>query len=235
MTNYSSLIRSLATVALAAVCALFSSCRQDGPDEHTIVFNDVVELASVDNGQTVFHLYTPDADEPAVLTAGQQFVDTAKVHLGESLILAYSTPDNRTFKHCRITPYSYAAITNLKLMQADQDGLNDWDKDPVYVHSVWRAGQRVNLRVTLVYYDKTRHFGVILDKSTQNDEYPTAYLYNAADFGKPNFQREYYISCDLSALFARPAVKGLKLVISNSNTPSGTPADNVYTILNPNF
>ena len=233
----SSIRTTVYTLLAASVIPCLNSCRDTDTDKALLpVLNDIVELNEMDNGRTIFHLYQPDSSTPITLTCNNEIIDTTAIHVGQSLLLAYRyTNQNPTtsLQSGEITPTGYARITNLTLMQADKDGLYGWDSDPVYLQSIWRAGQRVNLRLTLTYDPQPRHFAIIIDKNTMNDAIPTAYLFNSRKSTSPNFTRQYYVSCNLSPIFSHTGVTALRLIVNNSNTTSGLPTPSEYIITRP--
>ena len=225
-------------IRLAAVIILLmtlTACRNDGPENHDIVLQNIVELTDASQGRTTFHYYPQGARAPLVLTCNGEVIDTTQIHLGESLMLAYKSAEGDGAASTvgsgtsgRITRVSYGRITNLTLLQTEAQGLDGWDADPVYVDAIWRAGSRVNMRLRLTYSGQPRRFGLIIDKSTLADPVPTAYLYNKRDNNDANFERRYYVACDLAPLFARAHVTALRIIVNDARTHATS-----YTIPRP--
>lgn len=206
------------TAAISALAAL-AGCRDDDGPERQPVMQNIVEYDGVADGCTLFTFYPPESYTPEELRARAEykFDDIAE---GEAMLLAYTADPSASGY---ISVNGARKINNMKLLQTEPEGLAGWDSEGVYLLSAWRAGERLNMRLRLTYDSEPRRFAIIVDKTTLDDEYPVAYLYHRRGSGTPNFAREYYVSCTLSALFSHANVRGLRLRLLDTNTASGTP------------
>ena len=208
--------------ALAAVCVAVGLAGCSDSDEtefHSATLYDIVELTSQSGSGTVFTLWRPDAKVPVTLTCSGPVVDPEIVAEGESLFLAYKPADGKAYTSGPVDVLAYGTVNNAPLMKSTAQSLEGWDAEPVYLMSLWRAGNRVCMRLRMTYDEEPRMFALVVDESTAADEYPTAYLYHRRPSAEPNFSRQYYAAFDLARLWATPGCKGLNIRVNNSNNP----------------
>lgn len=181
---------------------------------------DVVEYASKNDGVTNFSLYLPDSEEAVRLYTSSP-VNLGEIKEGEALLLAYTPRAGKAYVSDEVDVKGLGAVTNTKLMKGKPETLVGWDKDPVWVTSLWRAGRNVLMRIQLVYDHIPRVFRLVVDESTMGSEYPEAYLVNIrrGDDGD-NYMKQYYVAFDLHAFWTHPEYKGLKIHVNNSNNTS---------------
>ena len=197
-----------------------SCCDDEEITEHTPALYDIVELASQNGSGSVFHLYKPDADEPVVLTTSTPAVDLALVDEGECLLMSYIPESGVPYTSGPIEFRSYGLITNATLKKIKPENLDGWDADAVFLFSLWRAGDKICMRVKLDYSTEPRLFALCVDESTLGEPYPTAYLYHSRRGAEPNFSRQYYAAFDVSELWKIEGCKGVEIKVNNSNIPS---------------
>ncbi len=215
--------RCIARVAvLAVICAGLQSCSDEDETDgiRLPVLYDVVEFTSQSRTGTVFTLWRPDADEPVSLTTDSPVIDASAVEPGESVFLAYTPLDGKAYTSGAVSVSNYGFVNNGVLQKSDSGVPEGWDAEPVYLISLWRAGGKVCMRLRMTYDTTPRLFALVVDESTAGDEYPTAYLYHRRPDNVPNFSRQYYAAFDVSALWATPGCKGLRVRVANSNIPS---------------
>lgn len=218
-------------IAAILMAVTLTSCRDNGTDEErTPVITDIVEYAGFADGLNSFILYPPQPGANPITLAAPASAPLSEIKAGEAMLLAYIPASDN---HTRITIRSYARINNLKLLQSSPDGLTGWDTEPVYLHSVWLAGNRLNLRVNLTYDTEPRRFAIIIDENTIQEAYPEAYLYHQRANDNSSFSSLYYASCPMDPLFSRSYIRGIRLHIFNANTPSGSPQTQILSFHNP--
>lgn len=218
--------KAISNVTLAIIMALglgmsAASCAdEDDTDIHHATLYDVVEFTSQNSSGTVFTLWRPDATTSVSLTTSTPVINTSLVAPGESVFIAYTPLDGKAYTSGPVEVSAYGTVNNAPLMKAASDKLEGWDSEPIYLMSLWRAGNKVCLRLRMTYDTAPRLFALVLDEATAEDEYPTAYLFHKRPSDVPNFSRQYYAAFDLSSLWNTPGCKGLRIRVSNSNIPS---------------
>lgn len=226
--------RVLGTTTAALCLTLMPACSDNDDYADTprpVTLYDVVELTSSNSSAATFTLWRPDATTPVTLTARNPSVDLSGLKAGESLLLGYTPSDGQAYTSGDITVTGFGTVNNGVLQKAAPDKLAGWDADPVYLMSLWRAGDKICMRVRLTYDNEPRYFALVGDETTAGDPYPTAYLYHRRRDDRPNFSRQYYAAFDVSALWNTPTCRGLHIRVCNSNIP----AMSEFTVENPRF
>lgn len=212
-------------IALGAATAVLGavSCSDDdkGPDTRYAVLYDVVEYLDQTANGTRFSLYAPDAEDCVTLTSSSP-LDMGELEPGKCLLLAYVPCDGKAYISGTVNVRAIGAVTNDKLMKGPAESLADWDRDEVWLTSLWRAGGFIVTRIQLVYDPQPRQFRLVVDEETIDDEYPDAYLVNIRKNDNENYMRQYYVAWDVSALWTYDYIKGLRVHVNNSNNTSLT-------------
>lgn len=198
------------------------ACRDDGDDaEHQPTLYDIAEISDKTATSTVFTVYRPDASEAAV-TLSAPGVSVGDIEVGTSVFLAYIPENGRPYTSGRISVERVSTINNSNLKRGTEMSLQGWDEDPVWLQSLWPAGDKVCVRLLLPYSTEPRRFVLVVDDATSDKPYPDAYLYHRRNNLQPNFNRQYYAAFNLAALWATPGIEGLTIHVANSNNPTLT-------------
>ena len=233
MTRIAETFRRMWAMALPAVAAIILGGCSEGDDENRSVvatLYDVAEVIEAGEETTVFEVYRPDAAEGAVLTAdGSLFSESDEVGPGHCVFLAYQPDSGEPYTSGAISVLGWGKAHNEALLQSEPEHLADWDRDPVWLQSLWRAGDKVILRTMLTYDSEPRVFALVLDKTTLADEYPEAYLVHNRKTDRPNFKRQFYAAFDVGALWSYPSCRGLRIHVNNSNLLEA----NLFVVDNP--
>lgn len=221
----------LITSALLLSC-IFGSCSDSDSDAdtHIATLYDIADVTAKSAGSTTFTVYRPDVEhaEAVKLTApGYNIGDT---ELGTSVMLTYTPLNGKAYESGNITVEHVSSITNANLKKGSQESIIGWDDDPVWLMSLWQAGDKVMVRLKLPYSTEPRRFALVIDDSTADREYPDAYLYHRRPQQQPNFMRQYYAAFNLANLWNTPGIRGLRIHVANSNNPKA----NLFVLLNPN-
>lgn len=213
----------LRLIVLTSAGALVASCRDDGDDGdlRQPTLYDIAEVAEKTSSSTVFTVYRPDAAETAV-TLSAPGVSVGNIEVGTSVFLAYVPENGKPYTSGRISVERVNTINNSNLKRGTEMSLRGWDEDPVWLQSLWPAGDKVCVRLLLPYSTEPRRFVLVVDDATSGNPYPDAYLYHRRNDLQPNFSRQYYAAFNLAALWATPGIEGLTIHVANSNNPTLT-------------
>ena len=213
-------MKQILTLLFVSITTLgvVSGCSKNVPDSDTFVSYDIVKLESQSASGSTFVLYRPNSDEPIVYTESRQVIDTLQVPVGNRLMLG-SVPAQAPYKSGPITAKSYSVINNDTLrLYKDEVFDNDWQRDGIYVFSIWRTGNYLNV------HGKVTQTNVAILKlgMTQTDwerqnPMPQLYLFYRMNTPTPNYQREFYASFDLSPLWLQEWCEGIELNVANTN------------------
>lgn len=218
------------SAAIVSASLLLAACVNadtvDGPVD--MVSHDIVTFAGNDPGAH-FLLYAPGADEPSLLRADIA-VDTAQVPPGSRVMLAYTAPDadSGTIGVRGVAPI------NSEILRGAPGVPEGWDADSVWLVSVWRAGQYVDMRLRLPYTAEPRTFALVLDSATLGSGAPRLYLAHRLPVdveADATFSRSYYASFDISSVWSRPDVTEVTVSVANANIPS----KNSFTFEKPTY
>lgn len=220
--------KSAVTLAALALC-LFASCSDDKDEPEIPLIQNLLELDGSQDGYQTFLLYAPDSSEPQTLTSVSPLQMPADSYQGETFMVSYTPAGTRTDGTMGIRIDGMARITNSPIRQSSPEELRGWDTDPVWLTSIWRAGEKINMRLMLTHDSRPRQFALAVDETTLSDPYPTAYLMHMRQDGTPDFYRQYYASFQCSALWATEGVQGVRIRVNNANNPQ----NNEFTVLNP--
>lgn len=199
-----------------------SACSEKGSEQpHPATLYDVCEVAPTENSlNPILHLYRPNANEPIILTAQPGILGNPAPDAGTAILAAYIPQHGTPYTDDNITILTWAQITNIKIQEAEKtEDLIGWDVDPVWLTSAWRAGNKICMRLRLGYESEPRKFALVIDPETIDDEIPTAYLYHQRPTSTPTFDRQYYIAFDITSIWSRPEVSGIRVCIANSANP----------------
>lgn len=222
-------VKTAVAALMVTAVGLFTGCRNEGgPWEEEVLTYDIVRLASQDKSTgTTFTLTLPDDDRLITYTVNHQTIDTTRVKVGDRLMLAYRLGGNRDpYTSGAIIPVGYSPINNANLTVTEDmaEEYGDWDRDPIYLMSMWRSETCINLHFRLTFSDKKRTFALVMDESEADAEIPTLYVAHTLADGeyRDNFEREGYASFDIDELWGRESCRGVTVTINNSNLPKST-------------
>lgn len=217
MNNFKYNILLVAGLALAA-----ASCNDnEGPYADEFVNYDIATLSaqSKDEGSR-FVLYRPDSDEEIVYTDSREVIDLEKVEVGQRLLLGY-TCQGEPYVSGAIKATGYSPINNdtLRVYTREIIETGGWDRDPIYVYSIWRSGPYLNVHGRVTYTDDEAIFRLgIMDEEIENETaVPQLYLIYQMKDPAPNFSRDFYASFDISKLWGEGWCRGFDVNVNNSN------------------
>lgn len=205
---------SLLMLALVSVCV--AGCGPGGVDGP--VDMDFTEIATFEgnrDGHAVFTFRKVDDSPLITLTAGSALSTEAEP--GTRMLINYTIPGNQPYVSGEVTLRGAARITQSPVMMDHPDVLKLWGIDPLWLYSMWRSGDYINLRVRLTYTAEPRVFGLVLDPETKNSEFPMLYVAHIISTDVDYHDREYYASFDISQLRSLPGIKGVKIGVNDTN------------------
>ncbi|MCH5247069.1 MAG: hypothetical protein J1E99_02815 [Muribaculaceae bacterium] len=218
----------LNSLFLISIAVLFFSCSNDsGPFEDEFVNYDIMQLVSQNKEKgTTFSFYVAGNNDEVIYTDVREVIDTTKVKLGDCLLLGYKTM-NKPYESGNIIAIGYTPILNDKL-RVSEDGVDnempDWKRDGIYLYSIWRMGNFINVHGRLVYSDEDKELVVVIDRKDVNQEnpLPTLRLIHRTFDPVENFEREFYASFDISAIWKFDWLEGVQVELNNLNLKQDT-------------
>lgn len=203
-------------MALVVVSAALAGCGRDGVDGP--VDMDFTEIATYEgnrDGHAVFTFRKVDDSPLVTLTASSAM--PGELEQGTRVLINYTIPGNQPYTSGSISLRGAARITQSPVIMDDPEVLRLWGIDPLWLYSMWRSGDYINLLVRLTYTSEPRVFGLVLDPSTSSMEYPMLYVAHIISEEVDYHDREYYASFDISAVRSMPGVKGVRIGVNDTN------------------
>ena len=205
--------------ALIAASAALTGCVNadtiDGPVEMTVY--NIVTFEGNEPGAT-FSYCPPGTDTPLTLRSAEA-IDPEQATAGKRVIIGY-VPARDASGTIALKALARVTMPELTGCQGVPRG---WDADGVWVTSVWRSGQYVDMRLRLPYSAEPRMFALAVDSTTLGSPVPRLYLCHKLPEGvtaDATFSRNYYVSACVSPVWDRPEVEGIEINIANTNLPS---------------
>ena len=203
---------------LIAMVLLLTGCADNGdPGVQPVVLYDVVELTQNDANGSQFLLYHGEG-EPVTLTYDRYIGD--KTAIGESLLICYVPANGEAYKSGPIELRGAYAITNVAMELEMPSMIEGWDADPVYLESMWLACSNLNVRCRLPVSGEARRLALAADVTTLGDAVPQLYLAHNLSDDTPTYDRNYYISFDISLLMGTHMYEGVDIHVNNANLPT---------------
>ena len=138
------LISTYLTALMAIGLMHLSSCREEGPDVVTPTVADIVTF--IDNNDTGALLeFRQIDDSPLVTLQCDTKIDTASVEPGSRIYATYVPVDGNAYASGDIRLLNYAPINSDKLRMGRIADHPDWQRDGVYLFSLWRTGTYINM------------------------------------------------------------------------------------------
>lgn len=203
---------------ITLIAGLLMACGDDsGNPTYEPTVYDIVCLADVGDNGSVYTLTKPLGSNLITYRSPQK-IDTTRIKTGDRMLLAYRIDDNREpYTSGAITAIGYSAITNDTLRHGYISKVDGWDRDPVYMQSLWMSQDYLNMRARLPYDERPRLIAVMVDSLTLDREYPECYLIHRLSEPVNTFDRSYYLSFDMTPLRELQQCRGFDLILNNSN------------------
>ncbi|MCM1520141.1 MAG: hypothetical protein NC098_05090 [Lachnoclostridium sp.] len=213
MRNLSLLLITL----MAILTGCINSDTIDGPVDMTTW--DIATFEGNDGQRAAFTVRKGD-DSPEVTLVYPREIEMENLKAGDRVYIAYIPVDNIPYRSGEITLKSIARITQGGVEVAPFDPADGWDADPVYVVTIWRTGNFINIYCRLPYYTDPRRFGITADEATVGTACPQLYLNHQLPESINSFDRAYYASFDISDVWQLGTTLGVDLHVNNSNLPT---------------
>lgn len=190
---------------------------EDGPVKRYLT--DIVTYEG-DNGQggTRFTFQKAD-DSPLITLDWQGRLQADGLNRGTRLLIQYYPLSGQPYQSGDVELRGAARITCDTIMQVNMSKHPDWQRDRVYVYSLWRTGRWLNMHCRLPYSPEPRTFTLGVEDSTLYQEFPQVYIIHQLDSVAPRHDREYYVSWDIGPVWNNSTIHGLDVHVANSNMP----------------
>ena len=191
------------------------ACGDDNDYSERAMLSDIVTIAETsgpDGAVFTFQRYD-DSPEIRLVDPSLSLDDEVK---GLRALLRYYPESGEPYTSGNIKARALSVINNDTTLIRPVAKYN-WNATPVYLHSVWRSGEYLNLHVRVVYSDKPRHFNLLVDSLTLTEPVPQVYLVHDKLDAPDNFLMETYASFDISNVWSLPTCEAIEVHINDSN------------------
>lgn len=201
---------SLLTVCLLTGM-LTTSCN-NGNDDYIIVNYDIATLDAVTSTGMVLSFRKINDSELVTLTTNQ--VPQDKPTVGKRYLIMYTTESGNPYESGPATLYyGLGYVYNGEITTGTpvtDDGT--WTTKGQDLKSMWRAGKWINIitNATIGEVDPAK-YELIVDESTLDNDIPEAYIVYEPDGSANATTREFYASFNISSVWDRPNVQGLRV------------------------
>ena len=207
------IILTLTSLILLTSC--LSDNGHDGPVD--MICWDIATFNGNINDKAQFTIRQVNDLPEATLIAQTAIKTGDKDMTGKRMLISYIPEDNKPYTSGPITLYSAAAVNQSPTKIESMNDYTDWNRDPVYLYSAWRTGTYLNFHVALTYDKEPRVFRIVVDETTVGNDYPDLYLVHIMNQVTDYHDRRYYASFDISEIWNRDNVCGVRLHVANSN------------------
>ncbi len=206
-------ILTLLTIFLLSSC--MSDDGYDGPVDMT--YWDIATFNGNIDGRAQFTVRQVN-DSPEATLVARTALDTGSENLaGKRMLIRYVPESKKPYTSGTITLQSASTVNQSPTLIKSMNEYTDWARDRVYLYSVWRTGSYLNFNVSLTYDKEPRIFCIVADETTLENDYPDLYLVHIMANVTDYHDRRYYASFDISKIWERDNVNGVRLHVANSN------------------
>lgn len=210
------MITLMRTLLLMLVMLSAAACSRPGIDgEVAMDFVEIVTYQGYSNGNSVFTFRKVDDSPLITLTSPVKLGDDMAV--GTRLLIGYTNATNEAYASGPVELYAAHRITQGVAATEWEKIYDFWDIDPLWLSSMWRSGEYINMRVRLTYTSEPRLFGLVLEPTTASTRWPTFYVAHIMAEATDYHDREYYASFDISDFLGKPGVKGVRVIVNDTN------------------
>lgn len=216
---------------ILAAAALFLGACNGSSDSVQQQYVDIVTLDSSAQGVGSVMTYRVLDDSPLItLTTTQAF---SQDQVGKRIFIIYTTAEG--VEHGVSGPINIQfANTTLGAgaapLPAVADTLENWYSEQIDFMQAYRSGDYLNLGMTLLTTTNPAKFECYVDVATENSEYPELHLIYKAKPGYDTQSMNFFGSYNISNIWNRYDVKGIKLFYNGANENSVTIEKEVPTI-----
>lgn len=201
---------------------LFTSCMSDN-DSPTIDDTSMCDIVSFignpdsNNKKAVFQFQKEGDSRLTTLRSTNIAIDTTTTNINSRLMIYYTPESGIHNIDDNITVKSIVQIFNDSIRTGDVAKLPDWDRNPIYVNSIWRSGSFINIHCGLTYSYEPSAFMLMVDATTINNAMPDVYLTYKKGDDRESYLKNFYASIDISNLWDKSTCQGFTLHVNDSN------------------
>ncbi len=210
-------VLSLVLLPLAALFLMFTSCGEDGIDASVeMPLTEIATFEGNGEGRAVFSFRKVD-DTPLVVLTADTGIDIDPERVPARMLIRYIPENGNAYESGPVRLLSASLINSSAVETVWKDGYDRWDRDGVYLYSMWRSGTYLNMHIRLTYSTEPRVFCLAADPATLHTSVPDLYLVHIMENTADNHDRAYYASFDMASVWNRKDVTAVRIHVANTN------------------
>ena len=206
---------------IAAAALSLGACNNSG-DNAVAYFTDIVTLdSSTDQGSVM--TFRELNDSPVITLTSTTALP--KDNVGKRIVILYSpvgTTEHGVGGNVNLVNAGLTYGAGAPPLDAVVDTLDNWKSDEITFMQAYRSGKYLNLGMILPTNASLEKFRCYIDVTTLDNEYPELHVVYKAQVGYDSQSANFFGSYDISSLWNRPGVKGLKVLYTGYNNGSVT-------------
>ena len=209
-------MKKLLTILLAVVA--LTACVNDGTydGEVEMAFSDIMTFEGNDDGQIRFSFQKAE-DSPLIEIFGKGTIDEKECPVGTRVIVSYVPESGKAYTPGPVTFRNILRVNQGKAVVENIEDYPEWNRDKVFLYSIWRTGSYLNLNGRIIHSDTPRHLRLVVNEKTIDNAYPDAFLVHQLPEPEDNYSRTFYASFSIDSIWNLPTCQGLRVHVANSN------------------
>lgn len=205
----------LLTVAVVTIC-LYSCSDDTGVDGGVIpeIWDIATYAGPLPSGGSSFSMRQVNDSPLITLTYSGVLEDIAP---GTRMAIHFIAINGKAYESGPIKLLQASKITQGEVETQWSEDYDDWQRDKVFLYSIWRTGSYINFNVKLTYTTEPRIFKLVADPATLDSDSPVLYLVHILPREIDNHDRTYLASFDISPIWNRDDLKSISVRVANSN------------------
>ena len=207
-----------ATLSFVAFAGIFTSCNMSSnsgeSNDNTIYTFATVEAVN-DNGASF--TFRKEDDSPLITLYSTQSFNTTTVKAGMRVFIGYTITGNQPYTSGQVTITGMLSPLGGDIIVGTADDYEQFASQKIGIEAFWRSGEYLNITATGAYYQDPKTFALVVDETTIDEPYPTAYLIFKSDRDIESVSdKAIYGSFDISEVWNREGFKGLAVHVNST-------------------
>lgn len=199
-----------------------TSCNNSNNDDPLPpkLFYDIATLEFSNEEGSTFTLRQENDSPIITLTFPGQTVNTEQVPLGTRVLIAYYPESGLAYTSGQAKLYAIGYVYNSEIEEGNAESTKQWQTMAQNMLGMWRTGNWINIQTQCTYVNNTpMTYDLVVDETTLDEEYPQAYIIYIPTDAANALTRDFYATFDISSVWNRPNVKGLRIRVVENNGP----------------
>ncbi len=206
-------------LVLAAAALSLGSCNSGG-SESVAYFTDIVTLDSSTDAGSVMSFRELN-DSPVITLTSTKPLN--KEQVGKRIVIVYSpvgTIQHGVSGNVNLINAGLTYGAGAAPLDAVVDSLDNWKSGEISFMQAYRSGEYLNLGMILPTNATLEKFRCYIDITTLDNEYPEIHVVYKAKDGYDSASGNFFGSYNISGIWNRPNVKGIKVLYKGYNNGS---------------